>query len=461
MASPYLMSEETLQDLEGSWGGPNAMQAVSAHPAHSTAAPIAQMVAARPAGPVPNHTTTEHVLQSQPGLRLLQLEEWEEGHLYNENPPSSIHYAVEWKVTHSEKNKRNKKVVSRDTEQDIVLAPAAYWTQILQPKVKRVLRKKIGLDGRPRAEETIMMVSVNDRAERKLTKQFDGLNIEWATVEAQLVAWGERFRDGKKLRVDLTFHYVDHVSVPKDGSAERNKRGRQSATQRMLTELDEQTERDRGSGQGAVWRRVYELMRCPGPPCHLGPHCWRDIAGKKHYRLLTHQLKRLVRYKEEGNKLENHDDVPDDVRQELYAIEQQRFEHQHKSRNAPASSLPPIQITNVLPGQDPNAGEALPSSASAGQGIMVGSERLRIMGQRDVVVQEYTNWQQSQVLSGDLKTQYSKAGNAVLKHGWDLEQLYRRKNTKFLIDEGILEGIAERFVEDISEWAQNRQDEDF
>jgi len=459
MASPYLMSEEILQELESSWGSPDAMQAVSAHPPPSTAAPIAQMVPARPAGPFPNHTTTEQALQRQPGLRLLQLEEWEEDHLYNESPPTSIHYAVEWKVTHSEKNKRNKKIVSRDTEQDVVLAPAAYWTQILQPKVKRVLRKKIGLDGRPRAEETIVMVSVNDRAKRKLTKQFEGLNVEWATVEAQLVAWGDRFRDGKKLRVDLTFHYVNHVSVPKDSSAERNKRGRQSATQRMLTELDEQTERDRGSGQGAVWRQVYELMRCPGPPCHLGPHCWRDIAGKKHYRLLTHQLKRLVRYKEEGNKLENHNDVPDDLRQELYAVEQQRFEHQQKSKYAPTSSVPPIQITNVLPGQDSTTGSTSPTGTPERQGATVRPGRLRIVGQRDVVVQEYTNWQRSQVLSGDLKTEYSKAGNAVLKHGWDLEQLHRRKNTKFLVDQGILEGIAERFVEDISEWAQSRQGE--
>jgi hypothetical protein len=80
-----------------------------------------------PAGPGPKHATTEQVLQSQPtGLRLLQLEEWEDGHLYNENPPSSIHYAVEWKVTHSEKNKKNKKVVSKDTEQDVVLTPVAY-----------------------------------------------------------------------------------------------------------------------------------------------------------------------------------------------------------------------------------------------------------------------------------------------------------------------------------------------
>ena len=213
------MSEEILQELESSWGSPDAMQAVSARPPPSTATPIAQMVPARPTRPVPNHTTMEQVLQNQPGLRLLQLEEWEESHVYNENPPTSIHYAVEWKVTHSERNKRNKKVVSRDTEQDIVLAPAAYWTQILQPKVRRILRKKIGLDGKPRAEETIVMVSVNDRAERKLTKQCEGLSVEWAAVEAQLLAWGERFRDGKKLRVDLTFHYVDHVSVPKNGSA--------------------------------------------------------------------------------------------------------------------------------------------------------------------------------------------------------------------------------------------------
>jgi len=285
--------------------------------------------------------------------------------------------------------------------------------------------------------------------------------VEWAAAEAQLVAWGDRFRDGKKLRVtlDLTFYYVDHVSVPKDNSAEHNKRGRQSATQRMLTELDEQTERDQGSGQGAVWRQVYELMRCIGPPCHLDPHCWRDIAGKKHYRLLTRQLKRLVRYKEEGNKLENHDDVPDDVRQELYAVEQQRFEHQQKTRNVPASSLPPIQITNVLPGQGSTAGETLSSDVPARQIAEASSERLKIVGRRDVVVQEYTRWQRSQVLSGDLKTQSSKAGNVVLKHGWDLEQLYRRKNTKFLVDGGILEGIAERFVEDISEWVQSRQGE--
>jgi len=51
-----------------------------------------------------------------------------------------------------------------------------------------VLRKKVGPEGRPRPEETVVIVLVNDRVERKLTKQFEGLNVEWGTVEAQLVA---------------------------------------------------------------------------------------------------------------------------------------------------------------------------------------------------------------------------------------------------------------------------------
>jgi hypothetical protein len=32
------------------------------------------------------------------------------------------------------------------------------------------------------------------------------------------------------------------------------------------------------------------LVRCPGPPCHLGPYCWHDNVGKKHYKVKTHHL---------------------------------------------------------------------------------------------------------------------------------------------------------------------------
>lgn len=264
---------------------------------------------------------------------------------YSEMPASSIRYTVEWKITTSERSKSNKKILARNTEQNVVLSPTTFWNFILRTKLKKAL-KKIPPSRQFTAEDTNVVVSVNDRSERDLVKQYDGTKIEWMAIENQLLAWGELFHRGKKLRVNLALHFV--VSGPEPAPA---RRGRQSATTRMLTELDEQAERDQTSGRPAVWQGVYQLMRCPGPPCHLGPHCWRDSAGKKHYRLMTHQPKRLVQYKEDGNKLDSHDDVPEDVRQELYATEQQRLERQQQATKGLTKSLPSIQITNVLLGQ--------------------------------------------------------------------------------------------------------------
>ena len=90
-------------------------------------------------------------------------------------------------------------------------------------------------------------------------------------------------------------------------------------------------------------------MRCPGPPCNLGPYCWRDNVGKKHYKLKTHHLKSLIRHVEQGGPLETHNDVPDDVREQLYAEEQQDAERQRKRTASTVAGLPPINITNVLP----------------------------------------------------------------------------------------------------------------
>jgi hypothetical protein len=56
----------------------------------------------------------------------------------------------------------------------------------------------------------------------------------------------------------------------------------------MLSERAAQLDAEQGdSGHLPIWREVYALMQCPGPPYNLGPHCWRDLLGKRHYKLRT------------------------------------------------------------------------------------------------------------------------------------------------------------------------------
>jgi hypothetical protein len=138
---------------------------------------------------------------------------------------------------------------------------------------------------------------------------------------------------------------------------------------------------DDAASQPSIWRDVYNLMRCPGPPCNLGPYCWRDNIGKKHYKLKTHHLKNLIRHVEEGGTLETHDDVLEDIREHLYAKEQQDVERQRKRRASTVGGLPPINITNVLPSQIQTTTEMVLSKPSS---------PLKIPGQLDVAVRKYS-----------------------------------------------------------------------
>ena len=92
----------------------------------------------------------------------------------------------------------------------------------------------------------------------------------------------------------------------------------------------------------SVWRKVYNTMRCPGLPCKKGPHYWVDPIGKKHYPLNTRHLKSLIMYVQEGHILETHDDVPENVREELYAEEQKSLERHQKASRTSIASLPLI-----------------------------------------------------------------------------------------------------------------------
>ena len=244
-------------------------------------------------------------------LPFVQLADWSDNLTYDGHPPTVIHYSIEWKLTF------NNRMAAKDTEQDLVLAPHAFWHRFLQPKLEKLLDKKLPPNKSFKADETNVVVSVADRLERDLVKRFDELDIEWPILERQLQAWSKLFCAGKRLRIQMSFNYIE------TSRSRNNKRGFSSTSQQMLSERAMQLDAEEASGQPSIWHDVYNLMRCPGPPCQLGPYCWRDTIGNKHYKLKTHHLRNLIKYVEQGYRLRAHDDVPDEIREQLYAEEAQ------------------------------------------------------------------------------------------------------------------------------------------
>ncbi|KAJ5104245.1 hypothetical protein N7532_004774 [Penicillium argentinense] len=79
--------------------------------------------------------------------------------------------ASKWKVT------VNKKVVSRDTEEDVALTPSAYRPIPLKGKLEKLLEGQISRKAGIRSDDTSIVVLVIDRSQRNLIKRFDNLGI--------------------------------------------------------------------------------------------------------------------------------------------------------------------------------------------------------------------------------------------------------------------------------------------
>lgn len=224
----------------------------------------------------PHNTPPQRHISTLP---LLQLSEWDEEASYDDVPPKCVHYSIEWKLT----VKGSYKNSTEETLEDLVLAPGAVWERDLHPKLKTLLQQRLPSNKSYRPDETKISVLVNDRAERKLTKRFDNLDIDWALVEKKLQQWSGLQLGGKRLRIELAMTFVE--IQPTAGSAGGAKRRKgTSATDRMLAEraavLDAEEE---ASGQPAIWDSMYELFHCTNGSCKKGPYCMRE--GSKHIKL--------------------------------------------------------------------------------------------------------------------------------------------------------------------------------
>jgi len=279
---------------------------------------------------------------------------------------------------------------------------------VLKPNLDKLLERKVAQNRHVRCEDTIVVASVNHRSEPDVTKQFENIDIDWLLIEKQMIEWRELFRSGKKLRVNISFNYLDcqpPVGTTKCGS----KRG-SSATQRMQSNRAAQLAAEEDSeGHSSLWQNVYALMRCPGPPCDLGSHCWIEPVGKKHYKLRTHHLRSLIEHVESGEPLRNHDDVPDGMREQLVAEERQRLERRPNAIASAPSPFPPITITKVLPSSHPPSIAGSVNSSDPPAPHFPSITSLDILGPRDAAVRRYSEWQQSNVIDEDQKKGYREA----------------------------------------------------
>lgn len=194
-------------------------------------------------------------------------------------------------------------------------------------------------------------------------------------------------------------------------------------------------------------------MQYPGPPCqHKGQYCWQDPIGKTHYRLRTHHLKTIIKYVEQGGILDTHNNVPNNVREQLYAEECQRLSKQNKSPNnlTTASTIPLINI-NVLPTQSSQS--LISSSGTEATSTSNQADYVGIPGLLEAVVEEYAIWHLSRVNSDCYKENIMKARNIALDNWLDLGHI-RAESPDFFVRQGVKIGVARRFVSHTRLWLE-------
>lgn len=280
----------------------------------------------------------------------------------------------------------------------------------------------------------LSIVSITDRTERDLSKRFDEQDIDWERVEDQLRVWSHLLHVGKRLRVEISF-ICKEVSRSTSMTTRQSTR-RVEATAVQLAERDELLEEQETSGRSRVWSNVYNLMRCTGPPCD-GRYRWRD-ANRKHFRLDTSILTKLVQYAEEGNQLDTHQDVPPRILDLIYAKEREGIERKLKRKASGSEGERPINIINVLPGSyyqaqaliEGSLGSNLETSDVA-QGRR--SDGLRIPKPRDEAPISYRQWHCAQINNPTWKAGFWEARWITMDACLDLRYVYADQDVNFYV----------------------------
>ena len=122
---------------------------------------------------------------------MLEFAEWDKDKDYREeSPPTCIRYRVEWSLIW--KGALRSKVLSTDTEQDVVLKPISFWNDFLSPKLRAACDKKLPSGKDEYLDDAEVVLSVNQSREDDLPLRFDEVESAWSLTSQN--------RNGRKRR---------------------------------------------------------------------------------------------------------------------------------------------------------------------------------------------------------------------------------------------------------------------
>ncbi|ELR08372.1 hypothetical protein GMDG_03161 [Pseudogymnoascus destructans 20631-21] len=150
-------------------------------------------------------------------------------------------------------------------------------------------------------DETIIEISIERSPQRRLTKRYKKVAINWQEVDNHLECLSDLFSKGRKITFSMEFVYKE---VTCDSTTAKGKKKKKSATEAQKLQR---------AADAGLWAQVYEHYRCRGNYCKQGPHCWSDERGN-HHSLLSGQLEDIVRnIKDNIKEGETEEDVNIDI----------------------------------------------------------------------------------------------------------------------------------------------------
>jgi hypothetical protein len=141
--------------------------------------------------------------------------------------------------------------------------------------------------------------------------------------------------------------------------------------------------------------------------------------------------------------------MPEKIRLDLYAEEQQRLGKQQKPPGISIAN-PPIYIINTLPTSPCQTCYPGPSLAPIASSI----PSIDVPGFRDEEGDKYYAWHESKVREEEQKEEYRKACRIMKRDYMDLKMLYQEPDPDFLIKEGVKKWPALHAVCDIDKWVR-------